>query len=197
MTAPGNLKVTQDNLAQLQADLEALADLDILVGWPDETTDDRDGTGEGEKAPITNAALAYIHDNGAPEVNIPARPFMKPAIDGDEARITAQLMRVARMVVAPAKKMQRADILTQAHAVGLAAERAIKAKINEGVPPPLSEYTLRQRAAKGRKGAQQELDQRAQGLPPGTDLAKPLVDTGAMRNACTHVIRSRTQRPKG
>lgn len=196
MARPSNLKVTRDDLDAVRAEIEALADLEVLVGWPDETTDDREGVEDGQKAPITNAALAYIHDNGAPEVNIPARPFMKPAIEEAQDKITAQLVRVAKLAMAPKEQRRGATARGLMDAVGLAAQRAVVAKINEGVPPPLADYTLKQRAKRGRKGAQQELDQRAQGLPPGTDLAKPLVDTAAMRNACTYVIRSRSERPK-
>ena len=67
----------------------------------------------------------------------------------------------------------------------------IKNYIADGVAPPLANATLRKRARKGRKGAQAELDRRAQGEEPGMDLAKPLEDTGQMRNAVTFAIRNR------
>ena len=41
-----------------------LANSRLLVGFPAESA----GRDEG---PLTNAALAYIHDNGAPEAGIP------------------------------------------------------------------------------------------------------------------------------
>jgi hypothetical protein len=82
------------------------------------------------------------------------------------------------------------------HKVGLRVATSIKKKINEGVPPPLSEYTLRERARRGRKGAKQELANRASGMAPSTQLAKPLIDTGELRNSITYVIRSRKDRKK-
>ncbi len=185
-----------DNLEAFHQDLADLANMEVLAGFPEETTDEhaqRDADGE---EPITNAALAYIHDNGAPEVNIPQRQFMIPAIEENQDKITNQLVRAARSVLLATGNRDAGRTRDALAAVGLAAERAIKKKINEGVPPPLSEYTLRQRAERGRKGAQAELDARAQGLPPGTDLAKPLVDTANMRNAATYVIRNRRDRPR-
>ncbi len=153
--------ITIDNLDAVRAELEELAMSEVLVGFPEETTDEgRDPAEDGQ--PLTNAALAYIHDNGAPEVNIPARPFMIPAIEGAQKQIADQLARTARQVLVSSATgpLLPGTVARGLAGVGIAAERAIKMKINEGIPPPLSEYTLRERARKGRKGAQAELDAR-------------------------------------
>lgn len=186
---PPNLQVLADNLPQLQADLALLVGTEVLVGFPEDTTD-RDPDDEG-KPPLTNAVLGFIHDNGAPEVNIPARPFMKPGIESVESALADDLVRGAMQVFKAPENNKGATVDKMYHRVGLRAATAIKRKINEGVPPPLADLTLARRAAKGRKGAQKELDNRAQGLPPSTALAKPLIDTGEMRNAVTYAIRSR------
>lgn len=184
---PG-VKVTKDFLPQFRKDMETLAGLQVLVGFPEDNAKERKGNEQ-----ITNAALGWIHDNGAPEVGIPARPFMIPGIEREKDKIEAALVRSANTVLRPRKPNQglRGDPKAGLNAAGLIAQRSIRATINEGIPPPLSEATLRARAARGRKGAQQELENRAQGKPASTILAKPLVDTGQMRNAVNYVIRKR------
>lgn len=185
-----HLKALQDGIAELLA-------VEVLVGVPEAETD-RDAE------ELTNAAIAYIHDRGAPEANIPARPFMIPGIDAARAEIVKALAGTARAVAisSQTKNTAKSDrgrrirlaIEKGYHRVGLITQRSIRSKINEGIPPPLSEYTLRQRAAKGRKGAQEELKRRAQGVAPSTTLAKPLIDTGELRNAINYVIRKKKAR---
>jgi len=190
---PPNLKITKDRMRQLQASLEALVKKEILVGFPQENTDRTDAN--GNPVPITNAALGYIHDQGAPEVNIPQREFMKPAIRDVQSTVTTMLGQIARKVVVNGE--DEAFVETGLMRVGQKAEDAIKKKINDGVPPPLSDVTLQHRAARGRVDAMWALAWRAAGAPPGVDgLEKPLVDTGAMRNAVKYVIRLRSARSK-
>jgi hypothetical protein len=140
----------------------------------------------GEKgAPPNNAMLAYIHENGCPVAHIPPRPFLKPAIAGIAGEVDQRLRRAAEYAL-----QGRPEAVEKSFAaLGLLAQSAARNKINEGVPPPLSERTLQARAARGRKGAKQELKRRAQGEVPSTEFAKPLIDTGQLRNAITFVIR--------
>ncbi len=184
--------VTVDNLEQLKADLLLLADSEVLVGFPESSTERQDGS------TLTNAARGYIHDNGAPEVNIPARPFMVPGIEAARMEITASLGRTALSVVKNATKANPSHNIVERglHAAGLTAVSSIKQKITEGVPPPLADSTLRARAARvpSRKAEKKELENRAAGMPPSTELVKPLIDTGEMINAVKHVIRSKKDR---
>lgn len=180
------LKVTKDGLEQIKARVFDMTTQEVLVGFPEDTTERKN---DELPTAVTNATLAYIHDNGAPEQNIPARPFMIPGINDAKARVADKMGQMARAVVAGRDVVERGFIQ-----VGTLVQTAIRKKINEGVPPPLADATLRARAARGRKGAQAELDARAQGLPAGTALAKPLVDTGQLRNAVNWVIRRRKAR---
>lgn len=171
------------SLEKIKERIALLADLQILVGVPSDNKDRE----EDDESGMTNAALAYVHDNGAPEQNIPPRPFMRPGIESVQPEIRRRLLKMAKdAVTKPGDSMAQ-----QATAIGLRAKLAIQNKINEGIPPPLAESTLRRRAAKGRNGAQDELQRRREGEAPGTDLAKPLVDSGQMRNSINYVIRSR------
>ncbi len=175
------VKVTGPGLADLVAKMRELTKREVLVGFPEATAE---RTEDDLPTTVTNAALAYIHDNGAPEQNIPARPFMYPAMLDCRERVAAKMLQMAKAIAAG----RLPDPDKGFHQVGLIVQAAIRGKINEGVPPPLSEYTLRERARRGRKGAKQELANRAAGLPAGTELAKPLVDTGQLRNAVNYVV---------
>lgn len=169
--------------------MELLASMEVLVGFPSDTTDRQ----KEEGGDLTNAALGYIHDNGAPEQNIPARPFMVPGMTRAMPKVEALAKRTAKAVLSGAPNAP--EMVEQGlHAMGLVAQSAIRAVINEGIDPPLADATLRARAAKGRKGAKQELANRKAGKPPGKTLAKPLVDTGQLRNAVNYVIRNRKKR---
>lgn len=186
-TNPSNLRVTGRGMQQIADDLRLLAGLELLVGVPEDKSQREDP----DSKDISNAALLYIHENGAPEQNIPSRPSMGPAIAENQDFIAESLAGIARKVV---RGDQSAMELGYTR-LGVRLVSAIKNKINDGVPPPLAESTLRQRARKGtpggRKGAQAELERRARGEAPGTDLAKPLVATSEMRESVTYVIRKK------
>lgn len=180
--------------AELRQGLLLLADLEVLVGVPDENADVGREVGEPN-----NATLALIHDQGAPEANIPARPFMRPGIEAQRAKIEEKLSQTLKAVIVKGGGTQACEIgLAQ---TGIIAAVSIQNTINDGIPPPLSDYTLQQRMRKNRKGgggarkgAAMELDRRWDGQIPSTEFAKPLVDTGAMRNSITYAIRSRKKR---
>lgn len=181
-----------DNLALLQRDIQLLAESEVLVGFPEETTDRDDGS------PLNNASRGYIHDNGAPESNIPARPFMIPGIERAQHQITSRLVSTAVSVLKNSQQREpKTNIVERGlHAVGMVAVSAIKSVISDGIQPPLSDVTLYQRMRRvpSRKAEKQELANRAAGAPPSTDLVKPLIDTGEMSNAITHVLRSKRDR---
>lgn len=182
-----SLKITKDGVADLRDALQVLIETEILVGFPES------GAARKDPKEPTNAQIAYVQDNGAPELNIPARPFMIPGINASKDAIEKGMTAAAKVAFKQRNKIQ---VIKMLHRVGLAAQLGIRRKINEGIPPPLSERTLEARARRGRKGAKQELANRAQGLPASTALAKPLVDTAQMRNAVTYVLRKRSARRK-
>ena len=188
-----NVKVLANNLDELHVMLHMLGSRELLVGFPETTTERKpeDGAGLGVAKDITNAALGYIHDTGMPEQNIPARPFMLPGMNNAIPEVIVRLEAVAKRIL---RKANKDDVEKGFMRVGVAVQFAIRAKINEGIPPPLADATLEERARKGRKGAKEELANRALGLAPSTQLAKPLIDTGQLRNAVNFVIRPRKQR---
>lgn len=175
---------------ELASAIGLLADVEVLVGVPEETTDHRNEDGQTY---ITNAALAAIHDQGAPEAHIPARPFMKLGIEAVRDKITLGLRKAATVAM---KTGDAGAIEASLHAVGLTAQLSIQNTIQQGIPPPLAESTLRERARKrkGRVGPGLELLSRSKGHAPSTDYVKPLIDTADMLKSITYVIRSRKKR---
>ena len=187
---------------KIMADLLKLMDVEVLVGFPEDTTN-RPITAT-EPAGITNAAIAFINDQGAPEQNIPPRPFMEPGIKNAQGEIADKLGQIMKAVVNGKGVGVIAQGLQQ---VGALAASSIRLVITDGIDPPLAEATLRARAnrggkAKGRKGAVAELAIRkaaGKGMGPtspvaSTALAKPLYDTGELVKSISWAIRSRKAR---
>lgn len=150
-------QMTKDRVAEVLAYVRTIGDREVLVGFP-ASANTRSG---GE---ITNAALGYIHDNGSPAANIPARPFMRPGVENARAEAAA----IFRDAAARELRGETGAIERSLHLVGLLVVGSIQRKITEGPFEPLRPATIR------RKGS-----------------SRPLIDTGQMRQAVSHVIRDR------
>lgn len=175
-------------LDKVPAVIKALRDLvpkQVLVGIPESKTERQDD--EGEDGPMTNAMLGYIQEHGSPAQNIPARPFLVPGIKDAQEAIEARLSNAANAAMSG----KRSKVEEQLNAAGIVAQNSVRRKINSGEFAPLALSTLQARARRGRKGAKAELESRAQGNEPNNDNAKPLIDTGQMRNSITYVIRKK------
>lgn len=175
--------VVHDEVDAFMAALKNLEAQTVYAGFP-EGEDPREDA-EGNPEAITSAAIAYIQNTGDPELNIPARPFMVEGIETVGDKI-ADGMEAAGIAALDGDSQGVDKAL---HSVGMTAQLGIQAKINDGPFEPLADSTLKARARRGRVGAQDELDSRAAGNDPGTESARPLVDTGGMRNAVTYVVR--------
>jgi len=168
------VRLVRDNSPALTRAIAALTKTACLVGFPASEAERKPEPGEKDQ-PITNAALGYIHDNGSPAANIPARPFMVPGVTAAAGRITTIYSKAAKAAMGQPSSAD--TIVDTAHnKVGLTAQDAIQSKIEAGIPPPLSERTIAER--RRRRGAD----------APET----PLIDSGQMKTAVTYVIR-----PKG
>ena len=151
--------VTKDKTRDLFKAISELTKRDVLVGVPEDAPDRR---GEG----ISNAALAYIHNFGAPAANIPARPFLYEGIDDAQGKIASQLGKGGKAAL----DGDSAGVNKALNSVGLVAQNAVRARINEGDFAPLAPSTI---AARKRMG---------------DDDPKPLVVSGQLRNAITYVV---------
>ena len=84
------LTVVFDETAKVIDGITKLASTRVMVGVPAEKGSRSDGE------PINNAALLYIHDNGAPEAGIPARETLMPGIMSVQGEINAGLEKTGR-----------------------------------------------------------------------------------------------------
>jgi hypothetical protein len=175
------LTVTTDILAEVVRSINNLVKKDVLVGIPDTTTSRDDGE------PLNNATLGYIHENGSPAKNIPARPFLVPGVEDAQERIEQRLNKAVKAALGNQRRKSDDEL----EAAGMIARDSVKRKINSGDFAPLTEATLRARAAKGRKGAKAELASRAAGNAPDNSNARPLIDRGQLRNSINYVVRNK------
>lgn len=92
-------------------------------------TDEEHKDGNGK----TVAEIGEIHELG---LGVPARPWLRPVVDGRRTLVQARLKRVAEAVaLGRATAAQGMDLL------GLDLVRIIKARIVAGIPPELAEST--------------------------------------------------------
>jgi|WetSurMetagenome_2_1015567.scaffolds.fasta_scaffold218219_3 phage gpG-like protein len=161
--AKNTASLIKNNLGKLNKSFTKLADLELLVGVPKEHDARKE---EG----MNNATLAYIHDNGSPANNIPARPFMKPGIQAVRSKLNARMKLAAQHALAGTEGSGERDL----HIAGLLVQSSIRNTINEGIQPALEDGTIAARKRRGRSGT------------------KPLVDTGQLRNSITYVVKRKT-----
>lgn len=153
-------KVTREVTATGKSVYKMLDELDraeAKVGW---FPGDRypDGT------PV--ASVAEQNEYGDPSENIPARPFVSPTAKSKASEWGSHAARVI-----PAVLKGSEDVKSMLESVGLQAEKDIRETIARLWDPPLSPYTVAERARKQAEGAT---------LAAGLD--KPLIETGRMRD---------------
>lgn len=146
----------------------------VLIGIPAEKAGRSGGA-------IDNATLGYIHEYGAPEANIPARPFLGPGMEKSEAMIVAELRRAAEKALGFAAEGDvsagKAAVTDGMHRIGLKAATTVQSQITAGLAPPLAERTVYARL------------HRKKNRRSGPDM-KPLIDTAQLLRSITYVIRN-------
>lgn len=142
--------------------VEALTQNKVLVGVPSTRAGRTD-------TPITNAAIAYVHEHGSPRQRIPPRPFLEPGVRDAEEEIVERLKDAADYAMDGNKQAT----IRALHGVGMTAQNAVRAKITNGPFTPLSLLTIAARLRRGNKST------------------KPLIDTGALRQAISYVLRGK------
>jgi hypothetical protein len=188
--------IKSDKLKIILVGINDLVRKKVLVGFP-ESTDARQDDDNG--SPMNNATLAYIHENGSPAANIPARPFLVPGVEDSLSKVEGALKKAAQNTLD--RKTGAVDAnLNQA---GIVASMSVKNKINDGDFAPLKPSTVSNRrnsrdTKSMRKSEKEYMELIASGAQAaGMSLSeiesasgvKPLVNTAQMRNAVTYVIR--------
>jgi len=176
------IKITKDVTEQVLRAVQNMERKKLLVGIPSDRAVRKD---DGHS--INNAALGYIHENGSPANNIPARPSLVPGVRAVKGKCADILQDSATDAFTDDGAIERG-----LNACGLVAQASVRKTMTEGEGfEPLKEGTLRARARKGREGAAQELASRKAGNKPNPANARPLIDTGQLRNSMTYVVRDK------
>lgn len=157
-----SLRIVKDRVSEVLKSVKALTSKEVLVGIPS-TTAGRDDT------PINNAEIGYLMETGSPAQNIPERPFLVPGVENARDKFTPHLKAAGLSAL----EGKTATIERDFDRAGIVAANAVKAKITDGPFTPLSPKTLQKRRAKGRTGE------------------RPLIDTGQLRRAVSHVVRKK------
>ena len=163
-----------DRLAEVARNIRTLAEQQVLVGVP-QTKTERNG-----EERLTNAEIAYIQSKGAPEINLPARPFIQPGIEKKKTEIADELRSTADAAL-DGRPGSTEIGLKRAGQIGATAAQT---EIREGLQPPLKPSTI---ANRRRRSAGSKYRRKAK----SEDQVKPLWDTGQLLRSITYVIRKR------
>ena len=154
---------TVDKIGKVAKAMNFMMENEVYVGISDETTTREKGE------PVTNAELLFIHTNGSPVNNIPARPVIEPAIKDDKERLS-KMMESAFLT---AEKGDTEGALRKLKLAGMRAQNVCRAWFvnpKNGWPPNSPGVAARKRAK-------------------GSTNPKPLIDTGELRKSITYFIR--------
>lgn len=155
---------------EIKQDFAAIAGL--LKGWDYiRKSDVLVGIPEEQNAShggVTNAELLYIHSNGSPVNNIPKRPTIEPGIS--DPKVLPAIQKLLGEAIAAAITGNIAGAQMAQKKAGMLGANAAKAVFGSAQLAPLKAVTIARRKKHS---------------------AAPLVDTGALRNAVTYVIRQK------
>lgn len=204
ISADINVQVTEVDKGDLKKVIDALLKLsenELLVGIPEEKSAREHAEGSGD---ITNAQLAYIHTNGvrgaqmrketdaavesgtpyplalqayikehgSPAYRVPPRPFLEPGIEKHLDMVESGMKAALQDV------LDGGDGRAQRERLGATMAAQVQKYFQEDNGwPPLSPKTI----ARRKRG------------PDGTPSDLPLVDTGALRQSITYVIRKKEE----
>ena len=142
---------------------QSLSAHELFVGVPSESVNRDDK--------INNAQLAYIHENGSPANNIPARPFLLLGVKDSYPKVI-EIFKESVKNMTVAGEMEKG-----LHKAGQISVDSVKKRIvNQVGFIPLAESTLIARQAKGFKGT------------------KALIRTGQLLNSIKFVVRKKGEK---
>lgn len=155
------MKLMKDMWPAVKAGLARLPKQDVLVGIPNFAI------GRDDNSPINNAEIGYIHEHGAPEANIPARPWLSTGIREAKEVIKSRFKQAAQLAI----HGDVTGIEVQLNHCGAETVEIVKAKLASNIPPPLKPSTL---AARRRRGVTR---------------TNTLIDTANLQNHINYVVR--------
>lgn len=171
------------NIAKIEAALnkipEQFKDKVVQVGIP---------SGKFYEDGTSVAYVAAIHEYGAPEAKIPARPFFQPTIQAKKSEWVAILKQGVKQVANGSASAEDALDL-----VGITASKQIEETVANIYAPALSPVTvlLRKWRKDGRTITGKTVGEAAAAIRAGEDPGsdnKPLNDTGYMISQITYAV---------
>ena len=162
MSITGGVVARGQGLAGLQEAIEALLEQDVMVGIPE-------GPPREDAEGMTNAQLGYVHENGSPLHNLPARRFLVPGVEAVQPEIAKRFEKATHAAL----DGNTEGVMRHLNAAGMIAQNSVKAVLNAGDFTPLAQRTIYQRELRG------------------ITRISPLVDTAQMRNSITYVVRKK------
>lgn len=154
-------EVTNNVSKQLEA-IEFIKNNSVYVG-----VQQKDTTREGDDA--TNAELLFIHTNGSPARNIPARPVIEPAIYDDRERLCNMMKKAAEYVFSG----NFSEASRQLELVGMRGQKDARGWFynpkNHWAPNAPSVI--------------------AEKLKKGSDNPRPLIDTNELHKSITYFVK--------
>lgn len=145
----------------------------VLVGIPNKKPPhnlgiDEDPNNVDEQREISNAELLFIHTNGSPINNIPARPVIEPAINNAKDKLNKLMKKAAKNAIDGKEEEALLDLTK----LGMQAENECRSWFVN----PANGWPENTPAVKRSK------------IKKGSSDPKPLIDTGQLRKSITHVI---------
>jgi len=157
---------------QILAAVNALSEIHLYVGIPEKNA-------ENGKA-MNNVQLAYLHSQGSPVNNMPARPFIEPAIEQEKVleKITDCFGQAFEAALTGDLGLAKNCI----EKAGIYGSNAVKEYMGSGALAPNAPITV--------SGGW--MRNKVSGKPfkvTGKGSTAPLIDTGSLRSAVTYVIK--------
>ncbi|WP_156453755.1 hypothetical protein [Methylobacterium sp. CCH5-D2] len=103
-----------------------LGQIQIAIGIPAEASANVQASG----TLVSAAGVGYLHETGAPEINLPPDFHLRRAIEGAHPEVAGHMVEAARRAVLG----DAAGAEAEAHQASECVIRAVKAKIAEGQP---------------------------------------------------------------
>jgi hypothetical protein len=144
----------------------------VMIGIPEEKDTRTDSTVSNTS--IGNATLGYLHEFGAPTINLPPRPSLIPGVEAVQSQIVKRLSDAAAKVTSPDFDTSLDKNL---NATGMIAVSSVKNVIQQGNFVPLSPRTIAERL------------RRRPGKTATAEDIKILIDTAQFLNSHTYVIK--------
>lgn len=202
MPVKSTLKRTGPGLGPIEKAVARLAKTRLLVGVPGDAAP-RPAVPGQKGTPPSNALVGYIMETGDAEMNIPARPFLRPGVRA----ALPEVQKGFHFAVVGALSGRPSDIAKGFEYAGSAAVGSVKATMQAGGFAPLAQSTIEARArrkykdtgraigTKSSRDARSYLKLQAEGTPEwalqDAGLATPLLDTRSLYGSIQYIVKEK------